>query len=771
MQIETRKNGHLTIIKPNVSELDFAKIQRLQTKVIDLLNDGERNIILDLAEIKELDSTGVSALIHIALNVLAYPEAKFGCIHAAPSIEKILQLTHIDNLFPLYYDEKKALEAILPTIKGSVSILYLGKPSTLFEDIKAAAGNKLQIILCEAIKDLQIHLIQTSSVAIFMEEQSLSKDTLTIVAELGNQHGLPVVLLTKDAKQVEHKPDTVLVVETPLTKEEIGVLINEVVRADEDELSEIPISEGLFKKYAAALPEKLDQLETLVNAAVENPRKDNYESLIGAAHKLAGSAGSYGYIKAGEVCKSLELLLKGAIQNSELTAVVPEIKNLFRRIKFYFNVTFQSDLGRINRSLRPVEKGTIFLVSHDESVVNAFKKACEPVHAPISFESNPEKALDSLKNLSHKPELLLVEKSYQESRVSGLDLIRKIKNEMSVNSMKLGLIVDQENLEDRLQASSEGIDIIIKKPVALNKIEQLLDRLIEKKQQVDYRVLVVDDDDDVCNYIKSSLNSINVTVMTLSDETKILDALYGFQPQLLLLDINLPQYDGLKLLKAIRSDLRYKDLKIIMITAGTTASSESYRDAFDDFWSKPLNQKHLQEQVLQFARTASSRSAGDETELSIFDTSSKFKKAIQPSLQRGGEKLLVIFGSQDFKVASQEGTGAKKEYLIACENVINQAFPEVSRKGYLGEGKFALLCEGVGSAELEAKLDQFIADSEYRISVGTREMVYNTFSVLVVRVEGNDVQAERLVDFAVSTFEKSLVLPSQRLTVVYGAGL
>ncbi len=259
---------------------------------------------------------------------------------------------------------------------------------------------------------------------------------------------------------------------------------------------------------------------------------------------------------------------------------------------------------------------------------------------------------------------------------------------------------------------------------------------------------------------------MDVTVKTLTDETQILEALYTFQPQLLLLDINMPRYDGLKLLRAVRTDMRYKNLKIVMITANASDTALSYRDAFDDMWIKPLKENHLKQQIGQLSKGFSAQ-ATEESVLSSFLPVSKFKKTLQSEINASSEphKYLVLFGSVDYSAVAQEGVGAKNDFLVACENAINSSFSESLAKGYLGAGKFALFNEGMELQELEKKSDKFITDSEYKISIGSKETLYTTFSVLILSIHADKVDAGKLVQDAIKAYDKSLVLPSQKLII------
>ncbi len=494
MQFEIRKIGKATVVHPATFELDYATLQKLQFKIIDLLNDGVRAIILDMKEVQEIDSAGVSALIHIALNIFSYPEGKFACIQPTANVENMLLLTRAENLFPILHSEEEALKTFFPDRSELPLFLFVGKDSSTYDALKEACKDKADAEIVSSLGEIKEKVKKRELAALILGPPLSHEDGIKAALPLAVEKNSKVIALVTSSKEIRNKAEGLLILEEPLKKEEASALVHEILQLEgATKRSEIPISEALFKKYAASLPEKLEHLGELVDHAIKSPEKNTFEELVNALHKLAGSAGSYGYIKAGELCKNLEVVLKNSIHQQEFSQIIPELIETFKRIKFYFNITFQSDSTTINQSLRPVEKGTLFLVSKDPAVIDSFQKVCEQAGVPITIESNVDHAVTAVQNLDHKPELFFADKQYPDTKRTGLEIIHSIKEAMSSSSMRFGLIVAEESLEDRLHASAEGIEIIIKKPIPQSKIENLLDSLLEKGQKAAFRVLVVDD--------------------------------------------------------------------------------------------------------------------------------------------------------------------------------------------------------------------------------------------------------------------------------------
>jgi two-component system, cell cycle response regulator DivK len=75
-----------------------------------------------------------------------------------------------------------------------------------------------------------------------------------------------------------------------------------------------------------------------------------------------------------------------------------------------------------------------------------------------------------------------------------------------------------------------------------------------------------------------------------------IDMAHNQHPDLILMDIQLPDIDGVTAMKMLRKDKGMKDLKVIAITAFAMKGDEEklLSEGFDSYLSKPINYKELQ---------------------------------------------------------------------------------------------------------------------------------------------------------------------------------
>ncbi|MFH2072277.1 MAG: response regulator [Actinomycetota bacterium] len=109
------------------------------------------------------------------------------------------------------------------------------------------------------------------------------------------------------------------------------------------------------------------------------------------------------------------------------------------------------------------------------------------------------------------------------------------------------------------------------------------------------RVLVVEDSAVIQRLIAVCLRPSGVEVETRSDGPTGLQAALDDPPDLLILDVGLPKMDGWQVLDRIRSDLRTRNLKVLVLTAHAQEETRERADrgGADAFVTKPFRPDEL----------------------------------------------------------------------------------------------------------------------------------------------------------------------------------
>jgi len=114
-------------------------------------------------------------------------------------------------------------------------------------------------------------------------------------------------------------------------------------------------------------------------------------------------------------------------------------------------------------------------------------------------------------------------------------------------------------------------------------------------QETAPRILLVDDEPDVTELLKYKLEQEGYQCEVMNDPLSFVGRTREFRPDLIVLDIMMPELNGLQLCRIVRADPSMKDTPIIFLTARGEAEDrvKGLETGGDDYVSKPFNSKEL----------------------------------------------------------------------------------------------------------------------------------------------------------------------------------
>ena len=121
---------------------------------------------------------------------------------------------------------------------------------------------------------------------------------------------------------------------------------------------------------------------------------------------------------------------------------------------------------------------------------------------------------------------------------------------------------------------------------------------------VEERILIVDDDREIVRLLRSYLQRERYAVSVAYDGETTLHALRRESPQLMLLDLMLPDRDGWEITRAVRGDEKLANTLIIMLTARVEDTDKiiGLELGADDYVTKPFNPREVVARVRALRR-------------------------------------------------------------------------------------------------------------------------------------------------------------------------
>lgn len=158
------------------------------------------------------------------------------------------------------------------------------------------------------------------------------------------------------------------------------------------------------------------------------------------------------------------------------------------------------------------------------------------------------------------------------------------------------------------------------------------------------RILVVDDEPDVTDLVAYHLKSKGFTVETLNDPNSSIGTARSFLPDLVILDVMMPELNGIQICRMLRADPKLKSVPVVFLTAKAEEGDriQGLETGADDYICKPFSTKELVLRVQTILR----RLGGAEAE--------KPKKLTAGGIELDVDRHEAFVGGQQIELTATE---------------------------------------------------------------------------------------------------------------------
>lgn len=121
----------------------------------------------------------------------------------------------------------------------------------------------------------------------------------------------------------------------------------------------------------------------------------------------------------------------------------------------------------------------------------------------------------------------------------------------------------------------------------------------EKQNENKTRILVADDDENVVNIIRDSLEPEQFEILEAVNGKEALGMVFAGQPDIVVLDIMMPDMDGYRVCEELKEHEDTKDMPIIILSAKTSVEDKlkAMELGIDDYIIKPFDPRELKARI------------------------------------------------------------------------------------------------------------------------------------------------------------------------------
>ncbi|WP_293935957.1 diguanylate cyclase [Iodobacter sp.] len=311
------------------------------------------------------------------------------------------------------------------------------------------------------------------------------------------------------------------------------------------------------------------------------------------------------------------------------------------------------------------------------------------------------------------------------------------------------------NISQQIELMNNGITDFIYFPLDIQKLIDRLDVLLERSRNTPYRVLIVDDSEAMGKFNADALGQAGMQVQLLKNPLEVFLLLERFVPDIVLMDVYMPQCSGNEIAKVIRQYTQFDSIPIVFLSTETNRNKQLMARSMggDDFWVKSMPREELVASVtITCARYRSLRRWMTCDSLTALLNHTNIIELLEREVIRAKrESLSLSFAMIDIdyfkKINDSYGHGIGDQVIKSLARLLRQSINGDGSVGRYGGEEFAVFFVETSLIRAAQKLDEWrMRFAELTQSSG--DIQFNvTFSAGVAALKPN-MDAQQLIDAA-----------------------
>jgi DNA-binding response OmpR family regulator/HPt (histidine-containing phosphotransfer) domain-containing protein len=320
------------------------------------------------------------------------------------------------------------------------------------------------------------------------------------------------------------------------------------------------------------------QHQSLSNALRQQARRE--------AHTLVGTLGTFGYKEGSQLARQIEAMLMTGQPLTQKDA--KHLHNWVATLKVELNGGTAAEQSILPSVELLVEDDATFLLIIDQPSEMTDRLLTEAIQWELQAERVDTVTEARSHLLRQVPHLILLDpatSSSPEEIVAFLSDVRK-----QVPPIPVILYSNEHCSVEHPEFCYLGSQTVLPKSLPISDIFVKLKQFLVEVEQQQPKILAIDDDPVILKTLRTVLKPWGIKVIALEDPRHAWETLAQAQPNLLVLDVEMPHLSGIELCKQIRNSTDWSDLPILFLTvhANVDIINQVFAAGADDFISKPI---------------------------------------------------------------------------------------------------------------------------------------------------------------------------------------
>ncbi|MBE9170398.1 response regulator [Pleurocapsales cyanobacterium LEGE 06147] len=496
----------------------------------------------------------------------------------------------------------------------------------------------------------------------------------------------------------------------------------------------------MWQQYQGLMAERLEVLQTATTAVEQGALTEElHRAAERAAHKLAGVLGMFEREAGTNLAREIESLLQ------ENQVLLPAHQQQL----VYLVRDLQDLLALEESSFSPTKTAArLLLVDRDRQLGKQLEQLAQP--AGMNWKQVEDLSAAKAWLQDNAPYLVVLNIEQASSHQEQLALIR----ELAARTPPVSALIlsGGDSLLDRVTVARCGASGFLVKPVTATQVWNTVTQLLQRDRSLTTNVLVVDDDPVFLAALRPLLEPWGIAMTALDNPLHFWQVLHSTNPDLLILDVEMPEINGIELCQAIRTDPDWQSLPILFLTAhrDTETIQQVFAAGADDYVTKPIIGPELLTRItnrLERNRLLQNLSRKDLlTGLINQPQSSRELESLLQQAQLEHQSLCIALLSipelRQLNIKYGHTTG--NQVLQRWGRLLQAAFRSTEVLGYWGNGEFVIGIAGLSKTEMSDRFSEILASLRKQIFTalnGSRFQVLCQYSIAEYPTDGQTIQS------------------------------
>lgn len=500
--------------------------------------------------------------------------------------------------------------------------------------------------------------------------------------------------------------------------------------------------DAVWERFREPTLKRVGAIEEAILALLEDRLGvDQLRAAEREAHKLAGSAGTFGFPRASIIAREIEnKLAGGSLGQADAVGLSEQV------------LALRADLEGVRPAAEPrqeLPRNSIMALIVEDDPEFAERLVMEAEGRGI-MSVHRSSVVDARSGLgTFVPSVALIRIHHGVSPDT-LDFIAEL--EARVPPVATVVLADTDSFLDRVEVVRRGARRFVEAPAPPVAVIDALVEVIAQVEGARATILAVDDDAHILAALRAILEPRSIAITTLADPFRFWEVLEEVNPDILILDVDMPHVSGLELCRVVRSEARWSGIPILFLTSRTDTATiqRAFASGADDYLGKPIVSSELIMRLNnRLDRVRLNRELADTDALTGIANRRKstelVERFVKLARRKGDAYSVAVLDLDHFKSINDTfGHAAGDDVLRCAAQMLSRSLRAEDVIGRWGGEEFTIGLYGTNKSDGAKRLSAILtglAAHEFSAADGSTFHVTCSGGVAQLDVDGEDLDS------------------------------